>query len=175
MRKLFAILLAVAMMATMSMTAFAAEGSDPGNGNGDTVSITLTGKYQAGSDTAGEVVSVDVAWGAMEFTYTTAGVKWDPSQHKTVTDGEAGWSASGNTITVTNHSNVGITAGFAFNSEITGITGAFSNDSVSLERAAEDSALDSQKAEVTFNITSGSITDNTDALGTITVTINKAS
>jgi len=179
MRKLFAILLTVAMLATMSMTAFAAEGSDLNNKAEDAVSITLTGKYQAGS--AAEVVSVDVAWGAMEFTYTEAGVKWDPSQHKEVADGEAKWTADGNNITVTNHSNVKITAGFTFSSSV--VDGKFYNaaengtekNSITLERAEENSALDSQRDTVYFVVESGTISDDNNALGTITVTINKAS
>ena len=174
MKKIISLILALVMVMSLSVTAFAAEGSDTDNKNGDTATITVSGKYSSGTS-ATEVVSVDVAWGAMEFTYKAAGEYWDAASHTTKTNNDATWTASGNTITVKNHSNVGITAGFSFaKAEGTNVVGEFSQDSVSLARAAEGSALDSQKAEVTFNITSGSIEADTASLGTITVTIAKA-
>lgn len=173
MKKIISLILALALVMSLSVTAFAAEGSDTGNKNGDTATITVSGKYSGGTAVA-EVVSVDVAWGAMEFTYKEAGQYWDAASHTTKTNNDATWTASGNTITVKNHSNVGITASFNFTkAEGTNVEGSFSQNSVSLKRAAEGSELDSQKAEVTFNITSGSIAADTTSLGTITVTIAK--
>ena len=46
----------------------------------------------------------------MEFTYTVSGTKtWNPATHAYATIIQPAWSASGNTITVTNHSNTGLT------------------------------------------------------------------
>ena len=174
MKKIISLILALALVMSLSVTAFAAETSANVTESGKSATINVKGTYSDGT-AAAEVVSVDVAWGAMEFTYTAAGEYWDAASHTTKTNNDATWTASGNTITVTNHSNVGITAGFSFaKAEGTNVEGKFSQDSVSLARAAEGSALDSQKAEVTFDITSGSIAADTDSLGTITVSIAKA-
>lgn len=55
MKKIFALILAVMMIATMSVTAFAAE-----NTGGDTT-INVKGTY-TGAQGAGDKISVDVAW-----------------------------------------------------------------------------------------------------------------
>lgn len=46
---------------------------------------------------AEDTVDIDVSWGAMEFTYTAA---WDPS---TLAYDPGSWTASSNTVTVTNN------------------------------------------------------------------------
>lgn len=46
---------------------------------------------------AEDTVDIDVSWGAMEFTYTAA---WNPS---TLAYDPGSWTASGNTVTVTNN------------------------------------------------------------------------
>ena len=167
MKKLFTLVLAIAMIATMSVSAFAA------TSNGGNTTITVKGTYN-GSDAAGDTISVDVAWGEMEFTYTPASQgSWDPATHTYKDATTAGWTANGNTITVTNHSDVAITASFTFaKAEGTNVEGSFTADSLDLNRAEAGSALDSQKGEVTFSITGGSIAATTD-LGTITVNIAK--
>jgi len=189
MRKIFALILAVLMLAALPVSALAtAETGDVNDGAGSvgesmdgsggevkSTSINVTGKYVAG-EPAADVVSVDVSWGAMEFTYSEASEgSWDPSTHSYQNATPASWTGSGNNIDITNHSNVGITASFTFTkAQGSDITGAFSADTLTLERAEDNSALDSRKASVTFTVTAGKIDGNAD-LGTITVTIAKAS
>ena len=65
MKKLFATLLAVAMLASMSVTAFAPDDTVTPAGGRKHISVNAT--YVAGAFTP-DVISADTEWGAMEFT-----------------------------------------------------------------------------------------------------------
>ena len=132
-----------------------------------------------------EVVSVDIVWGAMEFTYTPPSQgTWDPGSH-TYTDGETAgsWTSSSNSIEVTNHSNVDVTASFGFESaDELDIDGEFQDatgDVVeSLVLASADNGQAGQAGTPTtktvyFYVTGGAIASATDSLGTISVTVSK--
>lgn len=70
----------------------------------------VTGKYAEGTD-GGTIYKVDISWGSMAFTYTAASKgTWSVTNHVYEGGTEAGWSwADGaNEITITNHSNAGI-------------------------------------------------------------------
>lgn len=176
MKKMVGFALAIMMTATMAVNVLAA-GSLATNNGGDT-SITVKGAYD--KSTAGKVVSVGIAWGEMTFTYSEGESTWHPDNHTTTTT-TASWSAKGNDITITNHSNVGITASLGFAANNNGVRGKFydaatdgsEKSSVSLARAEEDSALDSRQETVYFNITDGTISAATDNLGTIKVSIKE--
>lgn len=134
MKKLFAILLASAMAATLSVGAAAAteldESPEKGNGAGD-YAIGVGGKYNAGT-AADDKISVDIAWEAMDFTYTAGDSTYHPDSHTTTT-ADGSWSTNKAGITVTNHSNVRIDAGFSF-AGTTGITGTFYDGTAEGER-----------------------------------------
>lgn len=181
MKKVFALILAVMMIATMSVTAFAAE--SPATNNGGDTAITVKGTY-TGGDTASDVISVGIAWDAMEFTYNAGSEgTWNPTTHKYDNVVAAGWSTDTATITVTNHSNVAVTATLKWekNTALTGtITGTFTetsgteNDSVLALATAVGTAYDAApSASAEFGISGDAITASGD-LGTITVTIAKA-
>lgn len=115
MKKPFAVLLAAAVTASLSVSAFAATelttNPSKNNGAGD-YTIGVTGTYVAGT-AAEKKVSVDISWESMNFTYTAGGSTYEPSTHKTtITDG--GWNTDKPGITVTNHSNVAINAAMSF-------------------------------------------------------------
>ena len=79
MKKLVSMLVAAALVCTMSTTAFAAD--QDGVNTGD-YTAEVKGTYQAGSSGA-VVYSVDIAWTDMSFTYTGAGEgTWDPETHQ---------------------------------------------------------------------------------------------
>ena len=145
-----------------------------------TTTINVAGKYAESSD----IVSVDISWGAMEFTYNKG--NWDPQKHEYTNEtGKNAWTANGNTITVTNHSNVDVTASFGFaKADGTNISGIFQNVQnqtvSSIDLATADNGVNGQAGtpvtgSANFYITSGSIEKDMSSLGTITVTITKQS
>lgn len=135
--------------------------------------------------TTGDVISVDLEWGSMEFVYTPEQTIWNPDTHEYETvlneDGSsaAGWSVaegSSNHITITNHSNVPVEAVLDFTSaEGKNINGYFENRILSCDSAAELAYNSPEKApsdSTVFNIIRCEIDEETQGeLGTITVTI----
>ena len=109
MKKLISLLLALAMVMSLSVTAFAAEG-DVEKGDAGEYSTNVTGSYVAGIESTGTVFSVDIRWTAMSFTYHAEQAPvWDATNHKYSESTPAYWEGEG-TIEVTNHSNAKITA-----------------------------------------------------------------
>ena len=168
MKKLLTGILSLALAASMSIPAFAADTNTGGDTN-----ITVNGKYQAGAEAA-DVISVDLAWDAMDFTYTAPSRgDWNPKTHEYENASAGGWAATTGTnpkITVTNHSNVGVKATFAFQSEIDGLNGSFTKDTLTLATAEGTAVAAAPKGETAFSVSGSAIDANKD-LGTITVTV----
>jgi hypothetical protein len=79
MKKLLAIVLTLALALCLAVPAFAAESSI--NADNGTASVKVNGTYTAGSSAA-EVISVDVSWGSMSFTYhDTVEGSWNDETH----------------------------------------------------------------------------------------------
>ena len=151
----------------------------PAAGNEDR-EITVNGSFVPGT-AADEIISVDVAWEAMDFTYTGASQgTWNPVTHAYEGAIDGGWSDNTPAITVTNHSNVAVNATLSFTANVTGVVGTFTevsgteNDNILELATAEGTAVaDAPTASANFGI-SGAAIDADKALGTITVTIAKA-
>lgn len=174
MKKVLTGILSLALAASMSATAFAANSA---TNNGETGSdITVNGKYQAGA-AGGDIISVDIAWEAMDFTYTapSKGV-WNPVTHKYEGAAVGGWKATGGTdpkITVKNHSNTAVDANFTFASAVEGLSGNFTNNTLTLKTAVDTERENAPTGETAFSV-SGTGIDADKALGTITVTVAKS-
>lgn len=148
---------------------------------GGTASHDVTATYRADSSggAGGTVYSVDITWGDMAFTYTAEAGIWDPTTHKT-TDAEGGvWTVDkegGNTITVTNHSNTGVTAAFSYAAAdgFGDISGSFDHDSLTLQTAVGTTVEAAPKATTSLSLNGalGSTTADNTKIGTITVTLN---
>lgn len=178
MKKKTALVLTLAMVFSLApLSAYA----DTIGTAGGTASHDVTATYRADSSggAGGTVYSVDITWGDMAFTYTAEAGIWDPTTHKT-TDAEGGvWTVDkegGNTITVTNHSNTGVTAAFSYApaSGFEGINGSFDKDSLALETAVGTEVANAPKGTAALTLT-GALDSTTTAnttIGTITVTLN---
>lgn len=142
MKKLISLILALVMVMGLATTAFADEVKSPQTLTDETksVDIPVKGEYiqQLKSD---EIISVDVEWKAMNFTYAaTQQGTWDPSSHSykdPVTSG-AWVNDTTSDIKVTNHSNVNVTANFSFKADITTVTGSFAEATASAALLGDD-------------------------------------
>ena len=174
MKKVLAIALAASMTMAMGTTAFAAKGTS-NIGIGDQT-IDVEAKY-SGSIERPTVYSVDMTWGAMEFTYAVGGTNtWNPDTHKYEDNTTAQWLASGNTVSVTNHSNAAVKASFAFTAadELNTVQGTFDTAAVTLP-SAEGKVVDAAELTGTAALTLDGTLDSTvtdfTKIGTITVTV----
>ena len=146
----------------------------------DVREITVRGVYQAGTSSA-DVISVDVEWDAMDFTYTAPSQgTWNPATHTYEGGTEGGWSDNTPAITVKNHSNVAVNATLGFTADVAGVVGTFTeasgtaNDNILELATAEGTEVENAPtATANFGI-SGAAIDADKSLGTITVTIAKA-
>lgn len=171
MKKIVSLILAMALMMSLAIPAFAAT-----NEGGDT-SIDVKAQYNGGATTP-DKINVNVTWGAMEFTYNVSGTKdWDATKHEYVDNATETWNATGNTVTITNHSNVGIKAdlSFAADTAYNTVTGKFDKAAITLATAVgtEVNAAPADTATLTLE---GTLADTVTALtkvGTITVKIAK--
>ena len=174
MKKIVTILFALVLILTMSTNAFAAT-IESNSGSQD---IDVNAKYVDGVSVPTRY-SVDVTWGAMEFTYTVSGTKvWDPESHTYTSSTQPTWTASGNTITVTNHSNTDVTASFAFSAldAYNTVTGSCSSTSLMLPTAegkAVNDAVLAGKTSLTLGGTLASDITVFNNVGTVIVTILK--
>lgn len=178
MKKKTALVLTLAMVFSLApLSAYA----DTITAVGGTATHDVTATYVDGSSggAGGTVYSVDITWGDMAFTYTAEAGIWDPTNH-TYTSAEGGtWKVDkdgGNTITVTNHSNTGVTAVFSYAAAegFTGISGSFDKESLALETAVGTEVANAPKGTAALTL-DGPLDSNTPAnatIGTITVKLN---
>lgn len=152
--------------------------------------IDVQGKYQAGA-AAADVISVDVQWEGLEFTYTAGNAgTWNPADHSYTGTTEGSWSDTKGSVTVTNHSNVTVTASFCFDfvgsAEGQDIHGVFyeqngsgyaesANPALTLATAVGTSRENAPSGTMYFGIAgTDSVITADGSLGTITVTIAKS-
>lgn len=113
-----------------------------------------------------EVVSVDIEWGGMNFTYTE-GI-WNTKTHSY--DG-SGWTDNGTGyVTVKNSGTVDTTASFVFDANREEISGSFTDGTNTIVGAVDVAAGQSQTA---YLLLSGKPTEelSNTKIGTVTVTI----
>lgn len=103
MRKIIPLILAVAVLLSIGFTSAAAHATEVGSTN-------VTAEYIPGAQ-GGQMISVEIAWEGMDFTYNGASENvWDADKHQYIPGTAAGWAKSDAYITITNHSNVMIQA-----------------------------------------------------------------
>lgn len=116
-----------------------------------------------------KTVSVDITWGAMEFTYMDG--DWQPESH-TYADGE--WTAdneNGNVITVTNNGNMAVNATLTYTKTVTEVEGSFiDNDGTAITSPFTLAVEEEKKVKLILTGKPSSTLEDA-TLGSVTVTI----
>lgn len=136
-----------------------------------TLNDSLTIKY---SNASSNIVSVDVTWGNMEFTYDDG--TWDTTTHKRT---GAGWkpdSEGSNQITVTNSGNTDVKMKFKYTPETNygNLSGSFIDVNGNNVTSAVDLKADGTEQKYWFNLSGTTETrwmDKYVTVGAITITI----
>lgn len=150
MKKTISIVMALALAATLGTAAFAAE-ADDGNIKKN---ISVKAKYVEDIK-ASKTIQADVVWGEMEFTYNVSRTKtWNAKTHEYDIDTKGKWSAKGNDIIVTNHSNTDIDVDFTYEplDEYSVVKGTFTNDEFTIP-TAEGKAVNDESLTVSTALT----------------------
>lgn len=138
MKKVFALVLTIALIATLTVASFAAV--DPFNTSTlpATNSQVIKGSYSAGSAENIAVYSVNVVWGDLTLSYTEGTKTWSPEAMDYVQDeGTAKWTKDTLTITVQNLSNRDVVADMAVQMlDATATIEVQGEDSATLDSAA---------------------------------------
>lgn len=114
MKKIVFAITVLVMLAVVSITAFAADITDADGSSGH----EILASYEQGAQDR-TVISVDISWEGMCFTYKGASESvWDPQEHRYAGEAaQAGWIRSDAAITITNHSNIIIQADIGYEPE----------------------------------------------------------
>lgn len=178
MKKFFAFVSALTLALSLAAVPAFAETINTAAGSS---SHAVTATYDDGSGSSGGgsgtiVYSVNIEWGAMEFTYTAASTgKWNPDTHQYDTN-DASWSSGNtNTVTITNHSNAAVTATLSYSPEagFEGISGTFDKATINLATAEGTSVENAPTETARLTLTSelASTTADNTTIGTVTVTL----
>ena len=163
MKKILTGIFALTLVASMSFQTFAVTN----DGTAGT-EIEVNGTFTAAADPS-IVVSADVTWNELSFTYQDGYKHWDAEKHMDVAD-EGAWETTKKNITVTNHSNTSIKASFEFPANVEGLNGSFDKTEFDLA-SAENTTIENAPTDTTaFGISGGAITKD-QKIGTITVKI----
>ena len=181
--KLLSGVMALAMVACMGTTAFAAETPSEGTTGDTTKDVMLNATVPTPTDE----YYVNITWGDMTFTYSggTAASEWDQATHDYNNQATVGsWVNDSATVKVTNNSNVPVTlsgeytaSGYENGQETDGVTVSYTNFTEA-QLAAGDSnnvaggTTSDNQATATVSV-SGNPTKSLDNVkaGSITVTI----
>lgn len=172
-KKILFLTLPFVMTMGLSVTAFAADGITSGGID----SAEVKGTYS--SEATVTVYSVDIAWEGLDFTYNGAFEgNWNPETHEYEDAMAAGWAVGNGKITVTNHSNTGITATPSYTAKEGYETASMNFSTSALQVATADNGVGGAAGSAVVDSISvtptGSLPEDTEnaTIGTITITIN---
>ena len=121
----------------------------------------VKGRVVKNKTVADVVYDVDITWGNMKFIYKTICTRtWNNKTHIYSEKFNYVWENTGNTITITNHSNTSINARFTYNKGLgySGVKGTFTNNGEKVISSAENKKVNDSSLTWKCNLNlSGSI------------------
>lgn len=191
MKKILSMILALAMILSLGVTAFAAETTGSWDGTtytGNTADVTAS--YTAGTTTVVNVCKVDISWTVTNGSKTVGNVAytWNATEHKYVAGAATGESTTNPSVkvTLTNHSDIALYADITYadntTDEVTSSATAIENVELDTGVTVTDNdysnATYTQPAGVerTMDITItdwSKLTQANQVIGTVTVTLSK--
>lgn len=168
MKKFIAIIAAIAMIATMSVCAFAA--ADLTDTNAATgVTEDVIANYVDDEATKVDEIHLEVEWDDTEFTYTATGKIWN--EEKLAWEDNAGsWTDDEAAVSVETKSSKGVTVTVAYTAaEEDGVAATFDETSATLVAADADEG--ETTATFTLTVDEGEAIDADTTAGTIKVTV----
>lgn len=140
---------------------------------GDTRITVIAGdkagnRYVSNKDIHIDIVSVEITWGAMEFTYSEG--TWNPETHSYEGEGWMPDETDGNRITVTNTGNVEVNVSYGYTRTNTAVSGSFTDGQAPITAPVALPVGDTKDAWLILN---GKPTEtlNKAVLGSVTVTV----
>ena len=173
------------MVIGLATTAFADSGnkefdSEEGDGNPPYTCNTIDVSAQADEAKINIHYNVTVSWANLSFKYDRSAQEWDPSNH--TYSGTGAWENDGsisNGITVANHSNWAVSVKATAPAVKNGVTVSVTGGDKTLKSAASEGIYGVyENADKTIYAVSVSGTPTADekfTVGTVTITISKAS
>lgn len=178
MKKLLSLILAVLMIATLSVTAFAEDVDSKDISGGQTGDVIVNITDSEGNEYKPTIIyNVVIKWDALTFDVAATTAVWNTSTLMYDLTG-ATVSTATKSITVTNNSNaaVGIVASFpasAKTATLYGVTATLAGSDRTLESAVNRTAADTMTYTVSAAGTPTAVPDMTYTINTITVTVSK--
>lgn len=127
--------------------------------------------------TAPPVYSIDIVWGDMQFTYEKSGqMNWNADTHTYTDNTTTAWIPSGNTVSVTNHSNQAVDVALAYEKSTSyeAINGVLDKTAFTLPSATGKAVTApelTQSATLTLSGTLPTDVTTFTQVGTVTVTV----
>ncbi len=173
MKKFLALILTLALVATMSVTAFAAEPDATLTGDDKSTSVDVYVTYED-TTSAPTVYSVDVEWQEMSFLYISAGTHvWNPETHEYEEQTTGSWDSHHADIKVTNHSNAAVDVTVTYTADgTTGVTGTISNGTFTLETAEGKTVAEAPTQTARFTVGGAPTDKNAENLKVGSVTVS---
>ena len=185
MRRFGILLLTVAMICALSVSAFADGSKTITDITEELPVLDVRATFSQGSSDV--AYSVDISWGGMQFKYTVEADTWNPNEHEWIVNNNGEWSVMDNSnwIKIENNSSTAVKATFDYSSKqgYESIDGAFacnaangewSNDALTMPKPGV--GVDAEIYELTFAITSGTLAkhDQPVVVGQINITLEDA-